>query len=287
MTSLTVGGLTFDGGDTPGVDVLEDLDGWFDGTGVRAENAPRPQQHGTFATPAFHTGRDIGVVVSRRCASDAEAGEARRTFAALLAGGGYTDLTVVEPDGHTTTASVRLASKPLVRWFPHSQRVRAQVEFYAPDPLRYGATVNRSTTFAAEAGGLEFDLFTDGTSDTGYLEFGEAGSTGRVSLPAQEGTAPGHTQFLVTGPTPAFSIVRVETGRRVTFSAPVAAGSQLLIDTATGVVTLDGGDVDYSGLLTRWEWDPVEPGTPVTFAFLPMGPSDTGSLLVAHRAAWW
>jgi len=287
VTYLTIGGLSFDGGENPGVDVLEQLDGWFDGTDVEAEVDNRPQAHGAFETPTWHTGRTVAMIVSRRCDSDFEAGVARRELAALLAGGRYDDLTVYEPDGHTTSARVRLASKPLVRWLPYSQRVQAQVEFFAPDPLRYGSTVNAITTFPVEAGGLEFDLFTDGATHTGALEFGEAGSTGRAYLGPQGGTAPGHTQFLVTGPTPPFSIVRVETGRRIEFSRPVAAGAQLLIDTATGVVLIDGGDVDYSGLLTRWEWEPVEPGAPVTFAFLPHGPSDTGTLTVMHRAAWW
>lgn len=287
MTTLTVGGWTFDGSGSTDVDVLERLDGWYDGTEVRADQTPRPGQHGSFETPALHSGRTVSAVVSRRCESDSEAGAARRELAGLLAGGVHEDLVVSEPDGHITTARVRLAAKTLVRWLPYSQRVQAQVEFYAPDPLRYGTTLNLSTTFATSMGGLEFDLFTDGTTDVGYLDFGAQGSTGRITLPLQDGTAPGATQFLVAGPVPAFSIVRVESGRRVSFSRPVAAGDTLLIDPATGSALLNGGDVDYSGLLTRWEWDQVLPGEPATFAFLADGVPDVGTLTVIHRAAWW
>jgi len=287
MTRVTFAGHTFDGGDTPGDDLLESLEGWFDGTEVRSETLARQQAHGDFEVSSWHGGRIVSAVVSRRCYSDAEAGTTRREFAALLAGGGFDDLTVVEADGHTTSARVRLNGRTLVRWFPHSQRVRAVVGLYAPDPLRYADAVNVTTSFATQAGGLAFPLFTDGTTDTGFLEFGEQGSTGRASLPVQDGTAPGHTQFLVTGPVPPFTIVRVETGRRVSFGRAVAAGDTLLIDTATGSALLNGGDVDYSGLLTSWEWDPVNPGEAATFAFLPDGAADSGSLTVIHRAAWW
>lgn len=287
MTTLSIAGLTFDGGDAPGVDVLEELDGWFDGTDVEAEVARRPGAHGAFALPAYSRGRTVAAIVSRRCSSDAEAGAARRTFAALLADGGYAELTVVEPDGHKTSALVRRASRPLVKWFPYSQMVRAQVEFYAPDPLRYSEAITKTTGFALSAGGLEFPLFTDGTADTGFLEFGAQGSTGRISLGTQPGTAPGHTQFVVMGPVPSFSIVRVETGRRLTFADPVLAGSTLVIDGASGSALLNGGEVDYSGRVTRSELEPVRPGEPVTFAFQPEGPYSTGTLTVTHRAAWW
>ena len=287
MTRVTFAGHTFDGSDTPGDNLLENLEGWFDGTEVRSETLARQQAHGDFEVPSWHGGRIVSAVVSRRCASDAQAGAARREFAAMLAGGAFDDLTVVEADGHATSARVRLNARTLVRWFPHSQRVRAVVELYAPDPLRYADATNLSTTFATSSGGLEFPLFTDGTDDTGFLEFGEQGSTGRVSLPVQDGTAPGHTQLLVTGPVPPFSIVRVETGRRIAFARSVPAGDRLLIDTATGSALLNGGDVDYSGLLTHWEWDPINPGEAATFAFLADGPTDTGTLTVIHRAAWW
>ena len=73
----------------------------------------------------------------------------------------------------------------------------------------------------------------------------------------------------------------------MTFARELTAGDRLLIDTATGTALLNGGDVDYSGLLTHWEWDPVLPGRPATFAFLPDGPSSSGTLTVIHRAAWW
>lgn len=287
MTTVSVDGVTFEDGDAQWMLEREGLGGWFDGPPVRAEDVPRPQAHGSFGVPAQRGARIVSVNVTVRCASAAEAEDARDRLAGILAGGQIGDLAVTSDAGRTTSSAVRLNAKPLIAWRPWSNTVRAQLEFFAPDPLRYADAISRTTGFAEQRGGLEFPLFTDGTTDTGFLEFGEQGSTGRVTLPAQPGTAPGHTQFLVRGPVPAFSIIRVETGRRITFARSVAAGDRLLIDSATGVALLNDGDVDYSGLLTYWEWEPIMPGESATFAFVPDGLAQAGTLTVIHRAAWW
>lgn len=122
--------------------------------------------------------------------------------------------------------------------------------------------------------------------DTGYLEFGEQGSTGRVSV-SNEGTADSLPQFTVTGPVPPFQIVAVNSGRRLVFSRAVNAGDALVIDSATGVVVLNGGDVDYSGYLTTAEWTAIPAGGSESFAFLPVSGTGTGTLAVTWRPAWW
>ena len=56
---------------------------------------------------------------------------------------------------------------------------------------------------------------------------------------------------------------------------------------ATGVVVLNGGDVDYSGYLTTADWAPIPAGGSATFAFLPVEGTGTGTLEVSWRSAWW
>ena len=286
MISLTLGGRAFSDPATAGC-AIESLSGWFDGTAVRSDAPKRPAAHGSFPVPVWREGRVVQAGLAWTVTSPAEAGGAQDWFTGVLADGGFDEIRVTDPAGRTTSASVQLGSQPLVRWMPQSDVVRAQLELFAPDPLRYADAVSLDTGFAAPGGGLAFPLFTDGTSDVGYLDFGAPGSTGRVSLPVQPGTAPGQTQFVVEGPTPAFSIVHVESGRRIQFAQSVPAGASLVIDPAAGSALLNGGDVDYSGLLTRWEWAPVRNGEGATFAFLPDGPVAAGSLTVTHRAAWW
>ena len=267
---------------------IRTVTGWDELPDSRFERDTRPGAHGVFATPVWSDERIVtlgGQIISQR--RDALLAELRAAMTWGPNGGLVEDLQITRA-GQTLTAQARLTAFKTptdADWAVGV--VPFAIEWRCPDPLRYADATNLSTTFATSSGGLEFPLFTDGTDDTGFLEFGEQGSTGRVSLPVQDGTAPGHTQLLVTGPVPPFSIVRVETGRRIAFARSVPAGDRLLIDTATGSALLNGGDVDYSGLLTHWEWDPINPGEAATFAFLADGPTDTGTLTVIHRAAWW
>jgi len=287
--TVSIGSLSFESsgrrlGDTSWV--LSSLDGWDDsGSGVRGERGERPQAHGNFDTPMFRTGRSIAVAGHVLCPTRSAAAAVVQRLSALGADGRELDITVTDPDLPSMSASVRIADKPIVAW-QGGRTVGYAGEWWAADPLRYGDTVNAPTGFAVQAGGLEFDLFTDGTSHTGFLEFGQQGATGRVSV-SNTGTAPTAPQFEITGPVPRFSVVHVQSGRRVSFAQAVAAGDRLLIDTATGVVVLNGGDVDYSGLLTRAEWAPIAPGETATFAFVADGPYDVGTLTVIARPAWW
>ena len=266
--------------------VLTGIDGWDDsGSGVRSSGEARPQSHGAFDSPAYRTGRSISVRGEVLCLSRASAAAAVQTLNSVGADGQRLDVVVADDDLPRMSSSARVADRPMIGWTVPTRVVYAQ-EWWAADPLRYGDTINESTGFPFAAGGLEFPLFTDGVTDTGYLEFGAQGSTGRVTV-TNIGTAATSPQFEVTGPTPPFSIVHVESGRRLSFAQSVAAGDRLLIDSATGLVVLNGGDVDYSGMLTRAEWSPVGPGESATFAFIPDGPYADGTLTVIFRPAWW
>lgn len=284
MTTVTVDGMTFGDG-LPWV--LTDLGGWLDGPPVRGQKIDRPVDHGGFAIPALRGGRVVTVEAYVEGSSIADVGQVSDRLSGVLADGEFGELTVTREDGQTTSASVQVDAAPMVGWFPHVNAVAAQLQFYAPDPLRYGATQNLTTTFPELVGGLEFDLFTDGAgTDVGWLDFGVAGSSGRVTVD-NPGTAPAWPQFQVSGPTPPFEIVHVETGARLTFSHALSADEVLLIDSATGLVALGDAAVDYSGYLTRAEWFSIPRKGSATIAFVPLDVAGTGSLTVIHRPAWW
>lgn len=267
---------------------VRSLLGWDERPDVRTFSAARPGSHGTFSRAPLADERIVtlsGQIVSQ----DRDALLAELDAAMYLSDPYAADEElVVTRAGRRLTASAYLTAfrTPTdLSWAVGA--VPFAIEWRCADPLRYADALSLDTGFASPGGGLAFPLFTDGTTDVGYLDFGAPGSTGRVSLPVQPGTAPGQTQFVVEGPTPAFSIVHVESGRRIQFAQSVPAGASLVIDPAAGSALLNGGDVDYSGLLTRWEWEPVRNGESATFAFLPDGPVAAGSLTVTHRAAWW
>ncbi len=266
---------------------IRNLAGWDELPDSRQESPVRPQAHGRFDTPVWADERVVtlqGQIVSQD--RDALLADLSRVMGWPSGGGAAETLTVTRA-GRTLTASARLRAfrTPTdLNW--SVGQVPFAIEWRCADPLRYGPAATLETGFPVLAGGLEFDLFTDGTVNTGYLEFGAMSSTGRV-VASNAGNADAWPQFTITGPVPPFQIVAVESGRRLVFSRAVNAGDSLVIDTATGVVLLNGGDVDYSGYLTTAEWASVPAGGSQTFAFLPVSGTGTGTMAVTWRPAFW
>lgn len=265
-------------------------EGFLDLPSLRSVDVPRPDAHGTFAqrdwadgrylTAGFQARRGIGGVEF-----DTAVHTARRTLV---------------PSEDVVPLWVNIPGIGPVRWDVKVRRARVvtdqafnaglarvDVQLYAPDPVGYGDELGTWTGFPLMVGGLEFDLFTDDEGvDTGYLEFGESGGTGRVAL-VNDGTADSWPRYRVAGPVvDGFEILDVPSGRRLRFEGDVAAGSAVSIDTATGVVLLD--DVaDRSGLLTVREWIPVSAGSTTEVMFLPLGSYTAASLTITWAPAWW
>jgi len=176
-------------------------------------------------------------------------------------------------------------AQPLVDWYQDLD-IDFQLTFYAPDPLRYGTPVPVTTGFPVLAGGLEFDLFTDGSTDTGFLEFGASSATGRL-LVANPGNEDAWPQFEITGPLDTgIEVVKVGTGERLRFEGGVSAGSALVLDSATGLVVIDGY-ADRSGLLTIRDWSRVPPGGSAEFEFVPLGSFSAAQLTATVSPGFW
>ena len=273
--------------------------GWVDLTGldempdVIASDVQRPTAHGVWAGDDYTGARTISW--------DVEIQEWDGTsFGAALAA--YRRVMVPRPDPQDLVPlwSFLPDRGGPIRWDVRVRRhrvntdlaytlgvARAAAQLSAPDPVGYGPGGVVSTAFAQQSGGLQFDLFTDGTVITGSLEFGPAGSTGRNRVD-NAGTAPLWVAHRITGPTPdaGFEVVDITTGRRLRYVGVVPAGSVLDIDTGEGSVTLDGV-ADRTGLLTVSEWTPVPAGGSTEFAFLPLSAATSAVLETAFASAWW
>lgn len=286
MIAVTLAGRTFSAGG--GADVLEAIGGWFDGVSVRGSDTPRPQAHGSFGERAWRGSRLVTLTVSVLTSSAAAAADAQRWCASVLADGGFGELAVTDPSGETTTAEVRLGGMPLIQWTPQSAAIRAQFQLLAPDPLRYGSPVAVSTTFPTRTGGLRWPIYSNGAGvNVGAADWGPRSTTGRVNL-TNPGTADTSPQFVIGGPVDeqGFEITRVGTGQRLVFEGAVPAGSELVLDAATGAVLLDG-TADRANLLTYRDWWTVPAGGSVEFAFTPRGSSTTASIAATIRPAFW
>ena len=290
MTSITVGGVTLRNSgalDANGVSWLfSDTKGWFDGPPVKGGKTDRPQSHGSFAERAFRDGRTVTITGSVHAPSRALASTAQMTLTALLAEGTLDAFTVDDPDQGVMSAQVQIEGQPLVDW-GGALDIDYQLSFYAPDPLRYGAPASVSTGFPQLAGGLEYDLYTDGTTDTGFLEYGATSATGRllVTNPGNEDAWP---QFEITGPLPeqGLEIVRVGSGERLRYEGGVSTGSRLVLDSASGVVVIDGY-ADRGGLLTVRDWMSVPAGGSAEFEFVNLGASSGATLTATISPGYW
>ena len=261
---------------------INSLEGWDDLPDARTQWDPRPNQHGVFDAPVYASERHVMVsgLCKRRDQRDALLRELKRgmTF------GPHAEQLTITHAGQRLSVAARL-----VRFQPSNQWWGAGVfpwtaEWVAPDPFRYGQQRQVYTTLPELKGGLNFDLFTDGEDVTGWLDFGEAGSSGRITL-SNDGDADAHPTFAVRGPAPeGFTITNVQTGRRIVSTTVVPAGSTLTIHTANGTAYLDGAD--RSGQLTVREWTPIPPGESYTFQFT--APTFTSAALVGSiRDTFW
>ena len=156
--------------------------GWDELPDARFERLARPGAHGVFATPVLSDERIVtlgGQIISAD--RDALLAELRGAMT-WGAGGGLTDELRVSRAGRTLTTQARLTGFKTptdANW--GIGVVPFVIEWRCPDPLRYADAVSESTGFAAATGGLAFPLFTDGVDEVGHLDFGEQGSSGRVS----------------------------------------------------------------------------------------------------------
>lgn len=286
IAEVSVGGLVMSGA-APATWIVEKdgLGGWFDGPPVSATVVDHPGGHGTFATPGYRRGRVVTLQAVALAATVEAAGIRRREAAALLGDGTFSTLTVTEPDGHVTTAAVRIDAQPLVAWRPGWDYVRAQWQFYAPDPYRYGPAQQVQTGLPVPSGGLRFPLFTDGAGvTTGVLEFGPLSEVGTATM-ANPGSADAWPLVRADGPLPAgFSVVTPGVGK-VTYAGAIPEGSYVEVDYAAGTAVMDGV-VDRGTSLTWRQWAPVPPGGEVPYLF--QAPSySAGLLTVTVYPTYW
>lgn len=288
-TTVAWGSLVFSG--ARGSDLMiTSLSGWDELPDVRTGYPVRPGAHGRFDGPVWSDERVI-TMSGRVYTEDRDAALAELRSAIVHAGIADPGFLRITHAGTVLTTWARLT-----RWRPESAAglwgvgyVPFTIEWRCADPLRYGDSSIAWTGFQQQTGGLEFDLFTDGAgADLGWLEFGSAGSSGMVTV-SNPGTAETWPAFMVRSPVPPFTIVNVDSGARISVSRGLSAGELMYLDSNTGLVTINDGTMDYSGLLTRAEWWPVEPGSTATVAFLADGPATPGDYLlgVTVKPAWW
>lgn len=254
-----VGGLMLGAVDEHGTNlILQQEDGWLGSVGARNEKLNRPARHGAYAAPAYLEAR--AFTIAGKAVGKTEAGTlaTARAISALLADGAPDQFQWADPSGgygamvqRDGPPKIRLLTPTVFEW---------SLTFYAPDPRRYGTTVNRQVGLRTPAGGLAYPLAYP-------LDYGAIPTGGRVTF-VNSGTASTEPIITVTGPfASGFEITYAETGRRLRYEATV--GSDLVIDCGAGTVTAQGQE--RAMYLTVREWFSVPAGATATFALATLG----------------
>ena len=232
MVSATLGALTFVGDDSAATYTIEreGLKGWFDGADSRRESIPRPAAHGDFNVPTYLGGRIISISGLILATSTAGYESAVSALSGLLADGSSDELSVTE-DAGTLTATVRRHGAPEVIPQVYGKRARYRVQFWSPDPRRYGATHNY-------------------------------GPSSSVSSIGHDGNFPAAPVLTIAGSSGGGYTVTGPGSRLITVTSALASGHPHTIDLATGALYKDGARV-LGGVSVYQPWT-VPAGSTVT-----------------------
>lgn len=260
--------------------LVEMITGWEGLPSPRISNVARPNGHGSFKAPIWSDSRT--VVAEGHCNTPELRDQLLADLGRAMVFTGAEDALTVTFAGRTmfATAQVSRYAPTLRDWGPGC--FGWQIEWWAPDPFRYGPAVQVVTGLPEDTGGMEFPLFVGGT-----MGFGDLGSPGRVTLP-NDGTAPAWPVFTVEGPVPTgFELREVDTGHRIRWAGSIPAGAVVVIDTRTGATSYDGAP-GYEGNLVRRQWQAVPAGGSSTWQFIGLGAHDPDAELRALiRSTYW
>lgn len=227
----TINGLSFDEWprdfDESFVIEPEGLSGWFGGLEPRRDESTRPLADGSFDAQTFMAARVVGIQGHILASSKSSLLARIDQLNGLLSDGSIGRLTVQDDHGNATWADVRLASATKVTRSTTGLEASFQVQFWAPDPRRYG----------------ELRSFASGTN---VFHRGNAPAFPRITV----GT--GSTSYDVTWQGRTFRV------------SGVSAGWEHVIDMRTGRLTRAG--VPVLGAVTRAETSALPPGARWTYS---------------------
>ncbi|MBA9003729.1 phage distal tail protein [Thermomonospora cellulosilytica] len=260
------------------------LDGWRDLPGVDTGNMPRPARHGSWPGRVLAQERVVTFTcLVRALVADFPAAVAALESAMTLSETGAEEALVV-----STLSERRLVYGQITgRAMPidKAYRVghgRATLQWVCADPRKYSLVEHTETIPqpAVSGAGLVYPL-------TYPLTYGPAPETGTRTV-TNAGDVPTSPTITFTGPCTDPALINVGTGTRLEFALPLAAGEELVVDTAAGTVLL-GGMADRLYTLTGASV-PVEafelpPGDSM-LAFRGGGFSGGATCDVTWRDAW-
>lgn len=248
---------------------IEDVTGWFGGSGVRTQ-VTASIDHGDFMAKPTREGRAFTLMGAVACASEELRDESERFISSVGWDGEELDLRC--DDGHRVLSStVRLDAVPQIVEIGRT-KLRFQIPLRSASPFLYA---DEQTSFLHPIGvgrGLEYPLFSKGST----LTYGTA-------LAASEsitnlGTATAHDSYLVVGDFPGGW--RLTVGRRaIEWPWPTVLAAPVLVEMA-GRIWIGSENVTHQASVRQWA--PLAPGATVTPTLRPLQ-GGTGWAEARHR----
>ena len=252
--------------------IVRDFDPWS-APKIRAGEAPRAQQHGSFAGRDWLGERLVAAKIGINAGTSAADQTARRVLAAAWQPpeGTVVPLVWMEDDGvkYLVFGKPRLASSDL------SSRVLTECRFVATDPRIYNAVASTATTTPPSgSGGLTFNA-------TPNFTFGGAVTGGSMTVNNAGGFKTPWVATL-TGPLTDPRIEHVEQSCTLFLTGSLAVGETLVIDSAARSILLGGTASRYTWLGPLSKWFDLTPGLQTVNL---RAASGTGPILLAWRNA--
>lgn len=253
--------------------ILEDVSGWYGGSGVRRQVTDR-YGHGSFMGPGFRDGRYMTVKGAVRCSTTVERDWQERNLSGIFGDGSTGTLWV--DDGETQLSTeVGLDGTPQVEKIGTHALV-FQIPLISESPYLVSAE-REITLFPPGSGtGFEFPPFSRDLGKGPIITFGtEVQETAYIW---NDGNAPSSEVFTVITDSPAGFIVGH--GRhRVTYPWPTFKNVPVEVDMA-GAVRIGG--MDQTHRVGERGWAAVEPQT-IETPFLRFIDGGTGWTTVRSR----
>lgn len=252
---------------------LKELKGWTGAPAMKSAGNARLGQDGTYRTAPVMGGRTITIGGLVRIADDQTGDLAKDRLSQLLTSGDRYGLVTVEETSRGLVRQALVARDGELLADPYGQdHILFSIALFAPDPLRYNASEKATVTGRfVPSGGVSWPIVWPAV-------WGVGGAAGVVQAD-NAGSAPTWPLVTFAGPltNPA---VRIEGGPQLLLAMTLAAGEEVVIDTATRAVTM-GGYTRRAFL--SGDWFPLAPGAS---SVLFTADDGAGTMTLAYRDAW-
>jgi hypothetical protein len=265
IDTLTLNGST----DENGCDwILTQEKGWFGKPAPKQNRIDKAAGRGTFVGTEHIGARVVSLDVRLSAPDTPTLRDAIDTATSICSDPSTLyPLTCTDERGITLVAQSKLDAETLVTpvaW----NTVDLSFQFFCPDGRKTSTTATTVTAglIAAGVGGVKYPVKYP-------VNYGSPGISGSLVLP-NTGNAPADVVFTIQGPVTQPQLVDPSTGNSLTYMGSLASNDQLVINTGTGRVLLNG--VDRRSLLSVTKWFSIPKKGTLRLIFSSSNGSDTG-----------